>query len=81
MHILSVGSTGNHFWMHICTLVLHQLSPTYLYAPTPGSFEFPHVVYAADVVKISIRRPMKNHRHFFDGHHWEYNVGLLHVII
>ncbi len=49
---------------HINTVVLHQLSHLYLYSLVPNSFEynnlvgngvfhlFPHVIYAADVVKV-----------------------------
>lgn len=80
-------STVHRDFYHICTVVLHQLSNRYLYHPAPNSWEynalkgngnfslFPNVVYAADVVKIRIREPSRNQRVYFDGHHWEHNVG------
>jgi len=72
---------------HISKLVLHVFWRSYLYHPTPGSVEynglvghgafrdFNSVVYAADVVKVGVRCPTRNHRTYFDGHHWKYTAG------
>ena len=66
-------STITRDFHHITTLVLHQLHGKYLYAPHPSSWDygvlkgngdfatFPNVVYAADVVKIPIRRYVSSH--------------------
>eukprot|EP01083_Nonionella_stella_P071826 193171_1 len=99
--IMTVGDFRNAAWMsdqhitsiyrdfhHVSEVLLHQLSPIYLYAPDPYSWEydtlvgtgpfaaFPNCMFAADVVKFAIQSPQVDNRAFFDGHHWEYNMGM-----
>eukprot|EP01084_Bolivina_argentea_P128920 227795_1 len=81
-------STVSRDCIFISRVIVKKLYNKYIYSPLPGTREyndwvgagvfapyFPTTIYAGDVMKISIPRPIMNQRDFYDGHHHEHNVG------
>eukprot|EP01083_Nonionella_stella_P167425 562674_1 len=74
---------------HVARIIVTYLSNQYLYLPPvdgpeynalkgAGNFvDFPQAVYAGDVTKIRIPRPVKDQELFYDGHHHMHSVGFL----
>eukprot|EP01084_Bolivina_argentea_P107369 191969_1 len=83
-------STISRDCIFISRVIIQKLYQRYVYSPLPGTREynqwlgagvfaryFPYTIYAADIVKIKILRPLVNQRDFYDGHKHEHNVGYL----
>eukprot|EP01083_Nonionella_stella_P182366 656061_1 len=74
----------------IAQLINMRLYSRHIYCPIPGSTAYqlwlgagvfyprwPSVIYAVDVMKLSIARPCFNQQDFYDGHHHDHNIGYL----
>eukprot|EP01083_Nonionella_stella_P001723 4909_1 len=75
---------------HISQAIVYNLYDDYVNSPPPGSpnynalvgagvfaEHFPTMVYALDICKLKVSRPILHQRDFYDGHHGEHNVGYL----